>query len=302
MNSDNKSLKEWQKYHYEVEKDYAKRILLTQKNSDERAALFKEAYNQLANIIEKYNPGGSEPAHNPRHTKMVVSIVKGLAGRSGSVFDIGCATGNLIKELAVTGYQVGGIEVSDTFIEIAKTKLRSISCEDSAEQADITHYHTNDTYDFIVMDNVLEHIVPDSVNDVLTKCYRMLNKKGYLLIIVPHKFSGPHDISHFFLPLGSKADGLHFWEFTFTELDEVLREAGFQKVLGFPFYPSLRRFRRFYEKFNMQPSMLAAYKAKLFEKLFSIKYLSKVLIIDLSITEQLVGILFPGICVGVKEI
>lgn len=293
--------KYFHKLHYEIEKDYAKRILLSSKNSEKRKRLFKDSYNHVLNIIEKYNPGGSEPADNPVHTSMMVSIIQNLGiPASGHILDIGCATGNLILALLKKGYQAEGIEVSNTFVEKAKKKLHSNGKENLIFQSDIVDFDSEKTFDCIIMDNVLEHIVPDTTEDVLKKCYHMLNRNGWIVINVPHKFSGPHDISYLFLPLGSTAKGFHFREFTFEELEQVMKNAGFKKILGFPVYPGDKRYRFITKKFKIKPSVWAACKAKILEKLFQVRFFKKILTINRRITQIFVKFMFPTICVGVK--
>ena len=52
------TIEEWQKLHYEVEKEYVQRILKSPKGSDERKRLFEEGYTKvIGDIIEKYAPG-----------------------------------------------------------------------------------------------------------------------------------------------------------------------------------------------------------------------------------------------------
>lgn len=145
------------------------------------------------------------------------------------------------------------------------------------------------------MDNVLEHVYPDCVSNVLNKCYNMLNKVGYIMIITPHKFSGPHDISYHFVPLGSKSQGFHFREYSFSEVYEMLKSAGFQQVLGFPLYPG------YYPRLGRRPSLWAAEKARFFEKVAQMPLFAKALKVNRRLTVRVVATLFPCMCLGVKN-
>ena len=146
------------------------------------------------------------------------------------------------------------------------------------------------------MDNVIEHIPPDTLNDVLKKCLTLLNDVGFLIIFTPHKFTGPHDISKKYLPLGSKADGLHLREFSFSELNENFKKVGFEDVLAFLFHPRLLK------NFNIiaSPSTWAARKAIFFEKIIDRKSLSWILRLNRVCTSAMVAILFPAVCIGCK--
>ncbi|KKL13241.1 hypothetical protein LCGC14_2527740 [marine sediment metagenome] len=178
-----------------------------------------------------------------------------------------------------------------------KGKLSSIFAKNSVEHIDFLDYQTDDTFDCIVMDNVIEHMVPDTTGEVLKKCYNLLNIRGYLVVLTTHRFSGPHDISKFFLPFGAKTEGFHLKEFSFIELEDALVKAGFQQIFGFPFHP------RLLWKFNIvpRPSVWAARKARFIEKIIEMDSLSKMLTINRTLTSVMVATLFPAIAVGAKK-
>ena len=292
MKDQSKKQEEWLENYFRTESDYAHKILLSPKNSIERERLFREGYNEITKILEIYNPGGGET----HYTDVVVSMIKKRLIKGSKVFDLGCASGNLLYELAINGYEIEGIDVSDDLIEKAKDKLLLLSKSNSVSQADIMSYDPKSLFDCIVMDNVIEHFHPDSIDAILQKCYKMLKKEGYLIILTPHKFSGPHDISKYFLPLGSKAKGFHLKEFSFTDLHMHIKRANFQMVLGFPFHPRLLR------RINLIPdcSEWSARKAIKLEKVFKNTILSKMLTLNPTFSRMIVALLFPSICVAKK--
>lgn len=282
--------------HYEMEKNYASRILSSEKNSEERSRLIKEGYEQIIKIIEQYNPGGG----GTDHTDVVFSIINKLIPPGGQVFDLGCGSGKLIVKLINEGYKARGIDVSSECIRLAKQNLSELTteCDVIVSHNDIASYDSDTLFDLIVLDNVIEHMVPDMVSDVLSKCYNMLRNKGNIVILTPHRYSGPHDISMHFLPLGTKAEGFHLKEYSFTDIDEELRKVGFTKILGFPFHP------RLFAMLNYVPisSQWAANKSRYFEELFTKRGLSNFLKVNTSLTRLIVALFFPSVCVGIKEL
>jgi len=46
--------------HYEIEKEYALKIIASLKNSDERTHLLREAYDAIKAVTDRYSPGLSE--------------------------------------------------------------------------------------------------------------------------------------------------------------------------------------------------------------------------------------------------
>lgn len=283
---------EWQRYHYEFEKEYAKKVNASLKGSHERNQIFEDSYTKIiGDIIEQYNPSGGESSNN----NQIMPIIYNLVLPGGNVLDLGCGSGSLVKTLLEAGYRAKGIDVSKNCIERARKNL-SNAHQNCIEQADIFHFQSSQSFDCIVMDNVIEHFPADSIQDVLSKCYQLLNKGGCIIIFTPHKFSGPHDISKHFLPLGAKAEGSHLREFSFCDLEIDLQAVGFQNILGFPFHP------RLLQKFNIfpQPSNWATHKAKYFETILSQRRLSGLVKINRSLTKIFVALLFPSICVALK--
>ena len=133
------------------------------------------------------------------------------------------------------------------------------------ESADILSYEDAESYDLILMDQVLEHIPENDCLYFLKKLYGMLKKDGFLVSRAPNRLNGPHDVS-WFLPLGSKAQGTHFNEMTLTETISIMKQVGFRnfKTPNFPFpskVPSQLRFFIFWTK-NQIPF------ATLFEEIY----------------------------------
>jgi len=289
---------EWRQHHYEIERQYARQILETPKGSVERRLLFQHAYSDvIGNIIERYEPGGGET----NYTDTVVSIVKTLVASSrkhtATVFDLGCGSGHLLVALAQDNFDVYGIDVSESSIEQAKLDLQPFSKSGHVEHGDVLDYKPPAKFDIIVMDNVIEHLVPDETPDILSKCYDMLGQEGYLVVLTPHSFSGPHDISKHFVPFGSKAEGFHLKEFSFTDMNESLTQAGFEEVWGFPFHPRLLGRCHMTPK----PSEWAARKSMILEKVAQRGPLPKLLRLGRLSTRMLTALAFPAVAVGVKR-
>lgn len=296
------TFQEWRQHHYEVEKQYARQILETPKGSERRRQLFQQAYSDvIGNIIQRYDPGGGET----NYTATVVGIVKSLVSLSGKhaakhmtkVFDLGCGSGHLLVALAKDGYDVYGIDVSEASIVEAQNDLGPFAKSDQVQNGDVLDYCPPTKFDIIVMDNVIEHLVPDETSEILAKCYDMLEEEGYLVVLTPHSLSGPHDISKYFLPFGSKAEGFHLKEFSFTDMNQFLRDAGFEEVWGFPFHP------RLLGMYNVtpRPSEWAARKSLMLEKFVQRGPLPKLLRLGRVSARMVTALAFPAVAVGVKK-
>ena len=292
------TFQEWRQHHYETEKQYARQILETPKGSEERRRLFQQAYSDvIGNIIENYDPGAGETDY----TVTVVGIVKSLLAsrkHDARIFDLGCGSGHLLVALAKEGYNVYGIDVSEASVAEARRDLNPFARSDHVEHGDVLDYDPLTKFDVIVMDNVIEHLVPDETPDILAKCYEMLDREGYLVVLTPHSFSGPHDISKYFVPFGAKAEGFHLKEFSFTDMNQSLMHAGFQEVWGFPFHPRL--LGRYH--LTPKPSEWAARKSMMLEKVAQRGPFPKLMRFARTSTRMLTALAFPTVAVGVKRV
>lgn len=80
--------------------------------------------------------------------------------------------------------------------------------------------------DVAYSNQLLEHLHPDDAIDHMKSVYNSLASGGVYVCCTPNRLSGPHDVSHFF---DDVATGFHLKEYTFTELERMLRQTGFKK-------------------------------------------------------------------------
>jgi hypothetical protein len=73
----------------------------------------------------------------------------------------------------------------------------------------------------------MEHLHPDDALEQLGNIHRALKLQGVYCCVTPNRTSGPHDISVYF---DSRPRGLHLKEYSYRELSDVLRRAGFRRV------------------------------------------------------------------------
>jgi len=290
------TIEDWRRWQYELEKEYARKFLLSQKGSRERAELFRLAYSDvIGNVIEHYNPGGGETQHITVTAAIVKTLLPSPTGRK--IFDLGCGSGKLLAALAKDGYDAYGTDLSANSIKIGRSALSKFQKADHIRQEDFLDYVSSTTFDAIIMDNVIEHLIPDTVSDVLLKCYAMLKSEGFLIVLTPHVLSGPHDISKYFVPCGAKAEGFHLREYSFTDLDQCLRNSGFSEVFGFPFHPRLM------DQCGLLPwaSRWAAVKSMKLEKIAQRPLVRRMLQSKATFAKIATAFGFPAVAVGVKH-
>lgn len=141
----------------------------------------------------------------------------------GSLLDIGCGTGLFLHTARNYGYDVSGIDVSQTALKFARESFKLNVSEKKVEDL----ISQNKKYDFVTLWHVLEHFA--NPKEELTKIKQLLNPDGILLIEVPNLNSIKFKLSK------SKWKGgnhplYHRSFFTDKTLKETLNLSGFKET------------------------------------------------------------------------
>jgi len=111
---------------------------------------------------------------------------------TSKVLDIGCASGGMLQYLFKIGLSnLSGIDISATYIEQARLNLPSGDFQVSS--AEILPFE-NDSFDVVILDQVLEHTFDPIV--VLLEISRVLKENGYFVVGLPDL--DRYDKVHFF--------------------------------------------------------------------------------------------------------
>lgn len=108
--------------------------------------------------------------------KLILNYIKGK-----TVFEVGCGSGTLLKELQSLGFKVSGCDVSNTQCNLAKKRLKksnivyNISLEDTSEW--------KRKFNSVVCIDVLEHIKNDKT--AFKQLFKLVKTSGRLIILVP---------------------------------------------------------------------------------------------------------------------
>jgi 2-polyprenyl-3-methyl-5-hydroxy-6-metoxy-1,4-benzoquinol methylase len=217
--------------HYFLEKNICIRISALDRNNPLRTKLFAEVYEIAHNYMQIYVESGFM-RHDFVSNKLFGKTIDKMFTKRGDMLELGCGKGNLLLTFKNLGWNCKGVDIDTNHV------LNEV--KQDVESYDILFYRDARRYDLIVIDQVLEHIPKNDCLYFLKNSYDMLKKGGVLISRAPNRLTGPHDVSRWFLPLGSKAEGTHFNEMTLCETINVMRKAGFTnfKTPIFPF-PSI---------------------------------------------------------------
>ena len=214
------------KEHYEIEKELADR--LRNSTREQRRQLYSSTYDEL------YKRVPSHPQLTRKHSREV--IARGVARRM-----------RLLRRYLRASHvflELGAGDCSLSF-EVAKHARKVLAVDVSAE---ITrHVAHPENFELIISDGcsipvpegsvdvaysnqLIEHLHPDDAVGQLQNVHKALAPTGIYICITSNRLSGPHDISKYF---DEVATGLHLKEYTFGELGELLRKAGFSSVQAY---------------------------------------------------------------------
>lgn len=161
------------------------------------------------------------------------------------ILDIGCGTGRHLVYLARHGFEVFGLDSSETAIEFSKNWLKEEGLSGNlriANQYDKFPYD-NGYFDAIVSTQALHHSVTAEVKQVIAEIERVLKPKGYIFITVARKYTDEEinapsckmpkskEIEkNVFVPLEGQEKGLPHFLFTEESVKELFGNFDLQKL------------------------------------------------------------------------
>lgn len=211
--------------HFQLEKKLADELRAS--TPDQRRILYQRVYNDLFSTFP-------ELAHNLDSTPdsriaWQLKLVKRLYDKNKIVMEIGAGDCLLSKELAKHFKKIIAYEVASSipFIEGRpdNLELRIFNGVDMNEPAS--------SVDVIYSNQVFEHLHPDDTVPLLNLYHKFLTPGGKLVVITPHRLTGPHDISRDFT---KDAEGFHLKEYNYKEMRDLLRANGYHKVKAYVGY------------------------------------------------------------------
>jgi len=185
--------------------------------------------------------------------------------KHGSLLDIGCGTGYFAASVKRKGWNVAGVEQSETAAEIARKKsgIKVISPDRLSE---LSHHQ----FDVITLWHVLEHL--ENLNEMMASFSKLLNEKGKLVIALPNLNSC--DAAKYRTHWAAYDVPRHIWHFSPDTFQRLAQKYGYKitaiKRLPFDgFYISIlseKYLKRKCPLFRGAISGIAGYVVSLFNK------------------------------------
>ena len=168
-----------------------------------------------------------------RLTRVFVELVKKLDGVR-SICDLGCGNGHITGRLAALGYQVTGVDASESGIKIARRTYSEVHFVEAMIGRDLKSLGS---FDLVISSDVIEHLYRPS--DLLDAAASLLKPHGQILLGTPYHgylknlalaATGKMD-AHF----SALHDGGHIKFFSVRTLSKLMASHGFTDF-SFTFY------------------------------------------------------------------
>lgn len=115
-----------------------------------------------------------------KHDKNLEDILNYYKIKEGKILEIGCGTGNDIIFLCKKGFEVVGIDISKTAIDICKKNIHFNNVKFLV--GDINLDLPNEKFD-LIYDRGCLHGNPELIETIFLKFKKILNEKGKVIII-----------------------------------------------------------------------------------------------------------------------
>jgi 2-polyprenyl-3-methyl-5-hydroxy-6-metoxy-1,4-benzoquinol methylase len=113
-------------------------------------------------------------------TRVFVALVKKLDGVK-SICDLGCGNGHITGRLAALGYQVTGVDASESGIKIARRTHPGVEFVEAMIDRELKGLGS---FDLVISSDVIEHLYRPS--DLLEAATGLLKPRGQILLGTPY--------------------------------------------------------------------------------------------------------------------
>jgi 2-polyprenyl-3-methyl-5-hydroxy-6-metoxy-1,4-benzoquinol methylase len=145
--------------------------------------------------------------------------------RNAKILDLGCGMGHFLNFLEQEGYKnYIGIDISDENITFCRKRNFNVALADISEFLT----KTNETYDAVVMNDIIEHFEKSEIIIILEAIFKVLHSNGSLIIKTPNA------ANPIMAPSSRYYDFTHELIFTEESMSQVLRIAGFSQICIYP--------------------------------------------------------------------
>lgn len=189
----------------------------------ERAQLYGTVYDEIYEMhLSRAGPSIEDQTYGASRAQL--PMLERLTSNGDAVLEVGCGSGLLAIALGRAGRRVTGVEVSQVILDRAEHYGRGAA--EFVRVSGTTLPFEDNQFDFAYSIQVLEHL---HIRDALAhlKEVRRVTRGAYLVVTPNSRYEGSDAGSRW----GVEADDdVHLHEWTYAELADAAREAGFARL------------------------------------------------------------------------
>ncbi|MFH2143870.1 MAG: class I SAM-dependent methyltransferase [Bacteroidota bacterium] len=143
--------------------------------------------NEIREYYNDYTRRQIKSGLNYRHYKILQDLIQSGLKRNHKVLEIGCGVGTLtglIIKYLKKGKMVAA-DISDESIKIARERLKKYRNIDFVV-SDMSDFEYNETFDFIILPDVLEHIPIEQHKRLFLNLDKHIHDDSIIFINIPH--------------------------------------------------------------------------------------------------------------------
>jgi SAM-dependent methyltransferase len=209
--------------HYEIEKALATR--LRNASRSDRLSLYQEIYNELYRQVPDHPMLTRKvtPEETAARVAKQLHLLSTFITPGATFLEVGAGDCALSFAVSQRVAKVYGLEVSKVI-----SQRQDVPSNFELVISDGTNIPVPDgSVDLAYSNQLMEHLHPDDAAEQLRNICRALCPGGAYVCTTPHRLQGPTDISQLF---DDVATGLHLREYSYGELDNIFRQAGFAQT------------------------------------------------------------------------
>jgi len=152
------------------------------------------------------------------------SLVQEMIPIPGRLLDVGCGYGFFLEEMAQRGWQVEGIEISDTGLSFAREQLGLNVSDRPLPRPD----WQDNCYDVITLFYVIEHL--QNPLGVIREAHRLLRTGGLLLLRWPHTAPVARVLRPWVKQMRLYQAPSHLFDFSPVTIYKILDQLDFREI------------------------------------------------------------------------
>jgi 2-polyprenyl-3-methyl-5-hydroxy-6-metoxy-1,4-benzoquinol methylase len=145
--------------------------------------------------------------------------------KPGRLLEIGCGSGSFLTAMSAKGWDAVGVDFDQKAIDVAKKRHG----ENVRRGELINCQFANDSFDAIIMNNVIEHVW--NPVETVSECFRILKPNGRLVMITPNSDSDGHKL--FKRDWRGLEPPRHLFIYNRSSLRRLVQNAGFARCFIF---------------------------------------------------------------------